>query len=200
MTDTAQEKPGFNKALVEAKTYDKQPIWLPAMAVHHINAGQRVIDGKTFTDCLIEGPAVLMATDNVQFDNCNMGIASDPKTLLMKGLGDKVTGVIPFSNTRFVRCRFVGVAFTGHPDFMKLWTAETISQASSRLTSWSLTDVSSISPMPCQAKTRSVITAPPRIAPTSSATTVVRGMSAHRSACRTRTRRRVSPLAVARRM
>lgn len=119
MTDATNKAGQFNKELVERKTYDKEAIWLPAFAVNHINAGQTMIDGKTFTDCVIEGPAVLMATENVSFDGCNMGVTTDAKNLLVQGLGPKLTGVVPFANTRFVRCRFIGVAYTGHPDFMK---------------------------------------------------------------------------------
>ena len=129
MTDAAPAKPAFDKALVERSSFEKTAIWLPAFAVHHINAGHDVISGKTFTDCVIEGPAVLMATDDVVFDGCNMGATKDARNLLVQAVGPKLTGVNPFANTRFVRCRFLGVAFTGHPDFIKQ-IAETLKIAS----------------------------------------------------------------------
>ncbi len=105
--------------LLERTTFETEAVWLPAMAVQHLNAGNSVIDGKTFTDCLIEGPALLAAIDNVTFENCNMGEAQEPRTLLVQPMGPKVAGGIAVSNTRFVRCRFVLVSFTGHPDFLK---------------------------------------------------------------------------------
>ncbi|MES2833106.1 MAG: hypothetical protein V4707_00190 [Pseudomonadota bacterium] len=106
-------------ALVERTTFDTEAVWLPAMAVQHLNAGKSVIEGKTFTDCLIEGPALLAAIDNVTFENCNMGEALEPRSLLVQPMGPKVAGGIAVSNTRFVRCRFVLVSFTGHPEFLK---------------------------------------------------------------------------------
>ena len=121
MTDAtaSTRKPGFDKALIERTAFEKAAIWLPAYGVQHLNAGVSVIDGKTFTDCLFEGPAVLMATDNVTFDGCNMGVSTDPKNLLVQAVGPKLVGAIAFSNTRFIGCRFLGVAFTGHPEFMR---------------------------------------------------------------------------------
>ncbi|MGV9007906.1 MAG: hypothetical protein ACOH1H_14340 [Brevundimonas sp.] len=129
MTKTPTPAPGFDQALVDRAEFEKIAIWLPQYAVHHFNAGQAVIDGKTFTDCVIEGPALLMATDNVVFEDCNMGFATDPKSLLMQPVGPMVVGAVPFSNTRFVRCRFAMVSFTGHPDFIAQ-TAETLLRAS----------------------------------------------------------------------
>ena len=107
-----------DRVLVDRDTFETEAVWLPAMAVQHLNAGKAVVEGKTFTDCLIEGPALLAAINNVTFENCNMGEAQDPRSLLVQPMGPKVSGGIAFSNTRFVRCRFVLVSFTGHPDFL----------------------------------------------------------------------------------
>lgn len=94
-----------------------QSIWLPRLAVEHLNAGQDSIRGKTFTDCLIEGPAVLMPDTTVVFDSCHMGTASKPENLLLAPVGDLVTGVIGISDCRFVRCRFLFVGFVGREAF-----------------------------------------------------------------------------------
>jgi hypothetical protein len=120
MTDATApaRKPGFDQALIDRTTFEKTAIWLPAYGVQHLNAGIPVIDGKTFIDCLFEGPGVLMATDNVTFEGCNLGVSSDPKNLMVQAVGSRMVGAIPFSNTRFIGCRFLAVAFTGHPDFM----------------------------------------------------------------------------------
>ena len=102
------------RALVARTSFDKEAVWLPSLAVNHWNAGQMAIDGKTFTDCVIEGPAVMAVMDGTVFDSCNMGSASDVKTLLFRPMGDtRMAGVIGMSNCRFVRCRFVQVGFTG---------------------------------------------------------------------------------------
>lgn len=119
MTDATSTTVTIDKTLADRTSYEKEGIWLPALAMAHIQAGKTLIDGKTFTDCVIEGPAVLAATDNVTFDSCNLGVTSDGKNLLLQAIGPKVTGVIPFANTKFVRCRFIAIGFTGHPDFLK---------------------------------------------------------------------------------
>ena len=101
------------RALVARTTFDKEAVWLPVLAVNHWNAGEMVIAGKTFTDCVIEGPAVIAVMTGTVFDSCNMGAAANPRNLLLKPLGDKIAGAIGMSNCRFVRCRFAQVAFTG---------------------------------------------------------------------------------------
>lgn len=53
------------------------------------------------------------------FDSCNMGVASNPRTLLLQPMGDMIAGVVGMSNCRFVRCRFVQVGFTGAPDLLE---------------------------------------------------------------------------------
>lgn len=104
----------FGRALVARTEFKREAVWLPSLAVHHLNAGHTVIDGKTFTDCVIEGPAVLAAMGGVELDHCNMGQAAHPRNLLLKPMGDKIVGAVGFSNSRFVRCTFVQVAFTGN--------------------------------------------------------------------------------------
>ena len=105
--------------LVERDSFQNEAIWLPAMGVQHLNAGKFMIEGKTFTDCLIEGPAVLGIGEGVQFDGCNMGSATDIRTLLLTPRGSKAAGVIGFKDCRFVRCRFMQIGFTGPEDEME---------------------------------------------------------------------------------
>ena len=60
MTDqTMSAEEAAGRALVARTSFEKEAVWLPSLAVQHWNAGETVIDGKTFTDCVIEGPAVL---------------------------------------------------------------------------------------------------------------------------------------------
>ena len=102
------------RAEVARTSYEKEAVWLPKLAVQHWNADQMFIDGKTFTDCLIEGPAVMAVMNGTTFDSCAMGTTSDAKTLLYRPLSDtKMSGVIGMANCKFVRCRFFQVGFTG---------------------------------------------------------------------------------------
>ncbi len=125
MTDILSET--FGRDLIARTTFEKEAVWLPLMAVHQLNAGDPVIRGKTFTDCVIEGPAVMALVDGVTFDGCNMGVASDPTSLFYKGQGPILIGAIGFADTKFVRCRFVQVGFTGHTASVDQMAAELVS-------------------------------------------------------------------------
>ena len=83
MTDqTAKMSPAeaAGRAMVARTSFDKEAVWLPVLAVNHWNAGEMVITGKTFTDCVIEGPAVLAVMNGTVFDGCNMGAAANART------------------------------------------------------------------------------------------------------------------------
>ena len=114
---TSEEAAGL--ALVARTTFEKEAVWLPMLAVQHWNAGQMAIADKTFTDCLIEGPAVMAVMNGTQFDSCAMGTTSDVENLLFRPVGKKkMAGVVGMSNCRFVRCRFVQVGFTGSDELV----------------------------------------------------------------------------------
>ena len=57
----------------------------------------------------------------------NMGVATNPRTLLLQPMGDMIAGVVGMSNCRFVRCRFVQVGFTGAPDLLEQIEADLLS-------------------------------------------------------------------------
>lgn len=118
-TQTPSPQDAAGRALVARKTFEKEAIWLPLLAVHHWNAGEMAIDGKTFTDCVIEGPAVMAVMNGTHFDSCAMGVTTDVQTLLYRPVGKtKMAGVVGVSNSTFVRCRFVQVGFTGSDDLI----------------------------------------------------------------------------------
>lgn len=103
----------FGRALVARTTFEKEAVWLPLLTVHHWNAGEMAIRGKTFTDCVIEGPAVMAVMGDTTFQDCALGVATDMRTLLYRPLGEKMAGVVGMQDCKFVRCRFVQVGFTG---------------------------------------------------------------------------------------
>ncbi|WP_426027028.1 hypothetical protein [Brevundimonas sp. TWP2-3-4b2] len=121
-THTAAMSPeeAAGRALVARTSFEKEAVWLPLLAVHHWNAGQMAIDGKTFTDCVIEGPALMAVMNGTTFDNCAMGTTTDVKNLLYRPLSTtKLAGVVGMANCRFLRCRFVQVGFTGSDDLLE---------------------------------------------------------------------------------
>ena len=103
----------MSRDLVSRDHFEKEAVWLPALLVQHLNAGKKSIDGKTFTDCLIEGPAVMAIMEGTTLRDCAMGMTNDTRNLLYRPLGEKMTGVVALSNCSFVRCRFAMVGFTG---------------------------------------------------------------------------------------
>lgn len=128
MTDVMSE--AFGRELNARQDFEKEAVWLPLMAVHALNGGEPVITGKTFTDCVIEGPSVIAVMGETTFDGCDMGAVSNPHSLLFKAQGPHLVGVIGFKDCKFVRCRFRQIGFTGHDDFVESMKNEIASVSS----------------------------------------------------------------------
>ncbi|WAC59589.1 hypothetical protein [Brevundimonas sp. SL130] len=79
-----------------------------------------LIEDKTFTSCVIEGPGVLLALSGVHFDGCNMGEnGGDVRSLVLRPVSpQKVVGTIAMQNCKFDRCVFFGMGFTGTDEFI----------------------------------------------------------------------------------
>ena len=104
-------------------TFDNTGVWLPGLAVESLRLGKLVLDGYTFTNCVIDGPAVLAVVDAVTFRSCDFGRIGAASDLLFTPRGQHLTGAIGFSNTRFVNCRFDMVGFTGNEEFLRAFEA-----------------------------------------------------------------------------
>lgn len=129
-TATMSPDEAFGRALVARTEFTREAVWLPLLSVHHLSAGQTTIDGKTFTECLIEGPAVVAILAGVTLEGCNLGVATNPRSLLYKPMGEKLAGVIGLSNCRFVNCRFVQVGFTGSDGLLEQFETMLVSARS----------------------------------------------------------------------
>ena len=81
----------------------------------HMRAGRGVvIRDRTFRNCRLEGPAVLLILSGTTFDRCDIGYgAGSTRNLLFQPLGEKATGAIAFENCRFEGCQFFAVGYTG---------------------------------------------------------------------------------------
>lgn len=81
---------------------------------------QPLIRGKTFTDCVIQGPSVLLALSGVVFDACNLGAAGDePRSLILMPMAkNTVIGPIAVAECTFTRCDFMGIGYTGPDAFI----------------------------------------------------------------------------------
>lgn len=117
MTDVMSE--AFGREIAARDAFEKEGVWLPLLAMHLLNAGEPVVRGKTFTDCVIQGPALVAVLKGTTFDGCTMGSASDPRSMLFAPQGPHLVGAIGLQDCRFVRCRFVDVAYTGSQQFLE---------------------------------------------------------------------------------
>ena len=115
MTDKTPDvmSEAHGREIVGRSSFEKEAIWLPLLAVHTLNAGKTAIEGKTFTDCVIEGPAVVASLGGTTFESCVMGAARDANSLLFTPRGPRLVGVIGLKDCPFVRCRFVQIGYTG---------------------------------------------------------------------------------------
>lgn len=89
----------------------------------HLEAGGgAVIEGRTFTDCQIEGPAVMLVLEGTQFDRTNFGpTGGDLRNILFRPMsGQRAIGAIPVRNCTFRNCQFHTLGITGGEDLLQM--------------------------------------------------------------------------------
>ena len=81
-----------------------------------------VIEGRTFSDCLIEGPAVMLALDGVNFESTNFGpTGGDVRNMLFRPMtGRMAIGSIPVRNCTFRNCQFHTLGITGSDELLQM--------------------------------------------------------------------------------
>jgi len=82
----------------------------------NIQAGGGVmIEGRTFTDCVIDGPALMLVLEGTHFESTNFGpTGGDMRNMLFKPMGAMGIGAIPVRNCSFTRCQFQALGITGN--------------------------------------------------------------------------------------
>lgn len=101
--------------------YRDLDIWLPLLMHEIAQTGVFSLDGKTFINCRLNGPAVIVPVFGCQFNNCNMGAPEgDMRNLMFQPLGPtRITGAIAFRDCVFEGCEFIGIGYTGVPEFLE---------------------------------------------------------------------------------
>ena len=96
-------------------------LWLPGLMAEAMADKQPAIRGRTFTNCLIHGPAVLFAVQGVALESCNLGDSGgDMRTLVMRPANPgRLTGAIPVEDCTFEFCDFHNIGFTGAETFVQ---------------------------------------------------------------------------------
>lgn len=83
--------------------------------------GGVMIEGRTFTDCVFEGPALMLVLEGVHFESTNFGpTGGDMRNMLFKPMGNVGIGAIPVRNCTFTNCRFNTLGITGNEDLLQM--------------------------------------------------------------------------------
>lgn len=121
MTDTQTQSapPVITGEALRAPVLENVAFSLHDLFRESLKSGQPIIQGRTFRNCRVEGPAVLLAVGGVNFDACDLGFAGgDVRNLLFRPVGPKAVGAIPVRDCLFQGCLFFAVGYTGAPDFI----------------------------------------------------------------------------------
>ncbi len=83
--------------------------------------GLMYLTGRTFRNCRLDGPVVMMPMQNCYFERCDFGDSGgDMHNMLFRPLSPtQVTGAIVMVACRFINCTFYAVGFAGDEDFAK---------------------------------------------------------------------------------
>jgi hypothetical protein len=82
-------------------------------------AAPGVIVDRTFTGCRIQGPAVMLVSAGVRFNDVNFGSPDgEMRNLVLRPAGERAYGTIPMRNCVFDGCEFYNVGFTGPEDIL----------------------------------------------------------------------------------
>ena len=84
--------------------------------------GGAIIEGRTFTDCYIEGPGVMLVLEGTHFDSTGFGPSGgDIRGMLFRSLNGKMAiGAIPVRNCTFRNCQFHTLGFTGNDALLQM--------------------------------------------------------------------------------
>ena len=84
--------------------------------------GGAILEGRSFTDCFIEGPAVMLVLEGTHFDGVDFGPSGgDLRNILFRPLsGQRAIGAIPVRNCTFTNCRFHTLGITGSEDLLRM--------------------------------------------------------------------------------
>lgn len=93
-------------------------ISLPAL-IEAASAKGVPIEGRTFLDCVIVGPAILTPGTDTRFKDCNFGdVDGNPRNLFVAPAGDQVIGALSVWGCVFDGCLFNGVGLAGDQGFI----------------------------------------------------------------------------------
>ncbi|MCF8506598.1 MAG: hypothetical protein K9G59_16950 [Caulobacter sp.] len=104
-----------------AKTFDGQAMTLSDLYRECVRSGQTIIEGRTFTNCRLEGPAIVAILSGVTFQTTDFGYTGGDigRLVWRSASATGVVGAIPFRNCVFTGCSFFATGFTGPESFLQ---------------------------------------------------------------------------------
>ncbi len=94
-------------------TFEGVLVSIPAL-IEAASASGVAIEGRSFVDCILVGPAVLIPTAETRFGNCNFGdVEGDVRNLFLSAAGTRIIGGLSVAGCVFERCLFHGVGLVG---------------------------------------------------------------------------------------
>lgn len=112
-------RPGRVPTDAFATVFENLDISLFDLARANLARQQRIV-GRTFRNCHIDGPAVMLVLGRTTFDATNFGPSGgDIRNLILRPAGPtSVVGAIPVQDCQFIGCSFFSVGFTGPDAFL----------------------------------------------------------------------------------
>ena len=102
-----------------ASVFEDVDLNLFDLHVGNHGAALGVIMGRTFRGCRLQGPAIMLVSAGVQFNDCNFGDPDgDMRNLVLRPSGNRALGTVPFRDTVFEGCEFFNVGFTGSVEIL----------------------------------------------------------------------------------
>ena len=83
-----------------------------------------ILEGFTFDDCTIRGPAVVVPQGTTTFAHSNLGGDLDAILWEIPPERPRVTGAILAVDCTFEGCTFVNVGFAGPPELMTMFRSD----------------------------------------------------------------------------
>lgn len=104
-----------------AESFENVDITLTDLFVALLRKGQTVVEGRRFTNCRLQGPAVLLSIEGNTFNSVNFGFTDGDiaSLILRQGSPTRVVGAIGMRHCVFDRCEFFGIGFTGPEEFLQ---------------------------------------------------------------------------------
>ena len=103
-----------------APSFENASISLFDLYRETLRGGSAVVSGRTFTNCRLEGPAVMAMLGGCNFDATDFGYTSgDIRTIVIRSAAPgRMIGALPFKDCKFIGCQFFAVGFTGPEAFL----------------------------------------------------------------------------------